>query len=39
MILDLSAATINAYIKSAIRKLDVTNRTQAVALACRLRII
>ncbi len=39
MILDLSAATINGYVKTAIRKLDVTNRAQAVALACRLRII
>ena len=39
IILDLSATTINAYFKSVMRKLDVMNRTQAVALACRLRII
>ncbi|KQV70209.1 helix-turn-helix transcriptional regulator [Rhizobium sp. Root1220] len=39
IILGISAHTVNSYLKSAIRKLDSTNRMQAVAAACRLRLL
>lgn len=39
VILDLSSHTVNSYMRSAIEKLDVVNRVQAVATACRLRLI
>ncbi len=39
LILDLSSHTVNSYMRSAIEKLDVVNRVQAVATACRLRLI
>ncbi|WP_413711709.1 helix-turn-helix transcriptional regulator [Rhizobium sp. Rhizsp82] len=38
-ILKISAHTVNGYMKSAMRKMDVVNRMQAVAKACRLGII
>ena len=39
LILKLSPHTVNGHVKSAVRKLDVVNRVQAIAKACRLRII
>jgi len=39
IILDLSAHTVNGYLKTAIRKLNAVNRTQAVASAVRLGLI
>lgn len=39
LILKLSPHTVNGHVKSAVRKLDVVNRMQAIAKACRLRII
>lgn len=39
VILKLSGHTVNDYLRTAMRKLDVTNRVQAVAKACRLRLI
>ncbi len=39
VILGLSGYTVTGYLKSAITKLGVTTRVQAVALACRLRLI
>ncbi|WP_310296009.1 helix-turn-helix transcriptional regulator [Rhizobium sp. BE258] len=38
-ILRISAHTVNGYMKSAMRKMDVVNRMQAVAKACRLGVI
>ncbi len=39
IILGLSAHTVNTYLKTAMIKLDTVTRTQAVAVACRLRLI
>jgi DNA-binding CsgD family transcriptional regulator len=39
VILNLSEYTVNGYLKTAIRKLNAVNRTQAVAKACKLEII
>jgi len=39
IILHISAHTVNGYPKSAMRKLDAVNRMQAVARACRFRLI
>ena len=38
-ILDISIHTVNTHLKSAMRKLESANRMQAVATACRLRLI
>ena len=39
VILKISPHTVNGHVKSAMVKLNVVNRMQAVATACRLRII
>lgn len=39
IILDISAHTVATYLKSAMRKLDAVNRMQAVARACRYRLL
>ena len=39
MILGLSGYTFTGYLKSVITTLGVTARVQAVAMACRLRLI
>jgi len=39
VILALSTHTVNEYLKAAMRKLNAVSRTQAVAIACRLRLI
>ncbi len=39
LILSLSSHTVNEYLKQAMRKLDAVTRVQAVAAACRLRLI
>ncbi|MGV8938127.1 MAG: helix-turn-helix transcriptional regulator [Allorhizobium sp.] len=39
IILDISVHTVISYLKSAMRKLNAVNRMQAVARACRLRIL
>lgn len=39
IIIGISAHTVNTYLKTAMRKLDAVSRMQAVAAACRLRLI
>lgn len=39
IILNISAHTVVSYLKSAMRKLDSVNRMQAIARACRMRLI
>ena len=39
IILELSAHTVASYLKGAMRKLDAVNRMQAVARACRYRLL
>lgn len=39
IILDISAHTVASYLKSAMRKLESVNRMQAVARACRYRLL
>lgn len=39
MIMDISTHTVNDYLKIAMKRLNAVTRTQAVAIACRLRII
>lgn len=39
IILNISSHTVVSYLKSAMRKLDAVNRMQAIARACRLRLL
>lgn len=39
MILNISGHTVVSYLKSAMRKLDAVNRMQAIARACRFRLL
>ena len=39
IILDISSHTVVSYLKSAMRKLEAVNRMQAVARACRYRLL
>jgi DNA-binding CsgD family transcriptional regulator len=39
IILDISTHTVVSYLKSAMRKLEAVNRMQAVARACRFRLL
>ncbi|MNL69341.1 HTH-type quorum sensing-dependent transcriptional regulator VjbR [compost metagenome] len=39
IILNISSHTVVSYLKSAMRKLDSVNRMQAIARACRFRLL
>jgi DNA-binding CsgD family transcriptional regulator len=39
IILNLSSHTVTAYLKTAMRKLDVSTRVQAVVMAYRLKLL